>query len=58
LTHGIEAAQRVVAGASVASVGHLLWIEAAVGVLYLVAGIALLRFFELEGRRTASLETF
>ena len=58
LTHGIEGARRVVAGASVASVAHLFWVEALVGVIYLVAGVALLRFFELEGRRTASLETF
>lgn len=58
LTHGVEGARRVVAGASVASVGHLFLVEAFVGLLYLLAGVALLRFFELQGRRTASLETF
>jgi len=58
LTHGVEGARRVVAGASVASVGHLFLVEALVGVAYLVAGVVLLRFFEVQGRRTASLETF
>lgn len=58
LTHGIGAARRVVAGASIGSVSHALAIEALVGVVYLAVGIALLHVFELEGRRTASLETF
>jgi len=58
LTHGIEAARRVVAGESIASAGRLFVVEALVGVVYLVAGVVMLRVFELEGRRTASLETF
>jgi ABC-2 type transport system permease protein len=58
LTHGISAARRVVAGASVGSVSHALVVEALVGVAYLAVGIALLHVFEVEGRRTASLETF
>jgi ABC-2 type transport system permease protein len=58
LTHGIEAARRVVAGASAGAVAHLLVVEVLIGIVYLLAGIALLRLFELEGRRTASLETF
>ena len=58
LTHGISAARRVVAGASIGSVSHALAVEALVGVVYLVVGVALLHVFEIEGRRTASLETF
>ncbi len=58
LTHGIEAARDAVAGADLATIGHLLLVEAAIGVVYLIAGIVLLHVFELESRRTASLETF
>jgi ABC-2 type transport system permease protein len=58
LTHGVEGTRQVVAGASVASAGHLFLVEALVGVVYFLAGVGLLRFFELQGRRTASLETF
>jgi len=32
--------------------------KAHVGSIYLLIGLAILRFFEYEGRRTASLETF
>jgi ABC-2 type transport system permease protein len=58
LTHGIDAARRIARGASVAEVSGLLSTELLIGTVYVVAGLALLRFFEYEGRRTATLETF
>lgn len=58
LTHGIQAARRVAAGASLGDVGGLVVTEALIGLAYAVAGYALFRLFEGEGRRRASLETF
>ena len=58
LTHGIEAARRLAAGASLSDVGRLVWTEAAIGAVYAAAAYVLFRLFELEGRRRASLETF
>jgi ABC-2 type transport system permease protein len=57
LTHGIEAARRLVAGETLADVGGLVLAELAVAVAYAAIGLLLLRFFEHESRRTASLET-
>jgi ABC-2 type transport system permease protein len=56
LTHGIEAARRVAAGASLSSVGTLLWKEALIGACYFAGAYILLRVFEAEGRRRATLE--
>jgi ABC-2 type transport system permease protein len=58
MTHGIEAARDVVAGASLADVAGLVLTEAAIGAAYAAAAFGLFRFFELEGRRSAALETF
>lgn len=58
LTHGIQAARRVAAGASLGDVGGLVVTEALIGLAYAGAGYALFRLFEGEGRRRASLETF
>jgi ABC-2 type transport system permease protein len=58
LTHGIEAGRRVGAGQSLGHVSHLLGTEAAIGLAYLVVGVVLLRVFEFEGRRSATLEAF
>lgn len=58
LTHGIEAARDVVAGAPLADVARLVVTEAAIGAAYAAAAFALFRFFEFEGRRSASLEAF
>jgi ABC-2 type transport system permease protein len=58
LTHGIEAARLVGDGAALGDVAGLLGTELAVGSVYLVAGVCLLRFFEYEGRRSATLEAF
>ena len=58
LTRGIQAARDIANGASVGDVAHLLAGEAVIGSIYLVVGFGLLRLFEYEGRRTATLETF
>jgi ABC-2 type transport system permease protein len=57
LRHGIEAARDLVAGQTLAESGGPLLVELAIGLAYAGAGILLLRFFEFESRRTASLET-
>jgi ABC-2 type transport system permease protein len=58
LTHGIEAAREVVAGATLADVSGLVWTEAVVGVAYAALAYGLFRFFELQGRRNAALDAF
>lgn len=55
-THAIAAAREVADGASAASVLDLVGAELLVGVVYLAAGYGLLRFFENQGRRHATLE--
>jgi ABC-2 type transport system permease protein len=57
LTHGIEAAREVAAGAPLSTVDHLLWTEAAIGTVYALGAYALFRYFEADGRRRATLET-
>lgn len=57
LTHGIAAARVVADGAPLSTVGGLLEREALLGVGYVVAGLALLAWFERESRRLATLET-
>ena len=56
LTHGIEAARALVAGASWGEVAGLVATEAAVGLVYLVIGLLALTYFERESRRSATLE--
>ena len=56
LTHGIEAARKVAGGASLSSVGGLIGTELLIGACYFAAAYVLLRVFEAEGRRRASLE--
>lgn len=58
LTHGIEAAREIVAGASLGSVRDLVVTEALVGAAYAVVAYVLFRLFEAEGRRRGSLETY
>lgn len=58
LTHGIEAARGIAGGDSLGDVSGLLWTEALVGLAYATAAYGLFRFFEAEGRRRASFETF
>ena len=57
LTHGIEAAREVVAGAALGDVAGLVATEAAIGVAYTALAFGLFRFFELSSRRHAALET-
>ena len=58
VTHGIEAAREVAAGGTVRSIADLLLTEVGIGVVYVVVGLTMLRFFEYDGRRSATLETF
>lgn len=58
LTRGIQAAREIVAGASLGDVSGLLLGEFTVGLVYLVAGYALFRFFEQEAKRRGTLEAF
>jgi ABC-2 type transport system permease protein len=56
LTHAIEASRELASGASFASVTDLLGTELAIGITYLAVGLVLLRFFEWQGRKHATLE--
>jgi ABC-2 type transport system permease protein len=56
VTHAIAAARRVADGASLGSVRTPVLVELALGAAYLAAGFALLRFFELQGRRSGTLD--
>lgn len=58
LTHGIAAARDIAAGASLGSVAGLVWTELGIGAAYATVAFCLVRLFELEGRRRASLETY
>jgi ABC-2 type transport system permease protein len=57
LAHGIGAARDLVAGHTLADGGRQLLLEFVIGLAYTGVGILLLRLFEFESRRTASLET-
>ena len=56
VTHGVEAARGLVAGESLSDVVPLLGAELLVGVCYATVGLFLVRLFEVEARRGASLE--
>ena len=56
LTHGIQAAREVAAGATLGDVSGLLASEAAVGLTYTVLGYALLLVMERESRKRASIQ--
>jgi ABC-2 type transport system permease protein len=56
LTHGIEAARKVAAGASLASVADLVLTEAAIGAAYATAAFLLFRWLERASRRSAALD--
>ena len=56
VTHAIAAARRVADGASLDSVSTPIFVELALGFAYLFAGVALLRLFEAQGRRTGALD--
>jgi ABC-2 type transport system permease protein len=56
LTHGIEAARELAAGAPLGTVSGLLGVEALVGACYALLGYVTFRVLEVESRRRASLE--
>lgn len=56
LTHAIAAARRIADGAPLSAVSGLIGKELALGLAYLLAGLALLRWFETQGRRHATLD--
>jgi ABC-2 type transport system permease protein len=56
LTHGIEAARGLADGETLANVGNLVSTEVLVGFLWALFGYGLLRYFEWESRRLATLE--
>jgi ABC-2 type transport system permease protein len=55
LTHGIQAARELAAGARLSDVDGLIGAEALIAAGYAALGYGLLRLFELENRRRASL---
>lgn len=56
LTHAIEAARELVAGAAWSEVAGLVATEVVIGTVYLVLGLVMLRLLETESRRRATLE--
>lgn len=56
VTHGVEAARELARGADLSDVAGLLGREAMIGLAYAVVGYGLLRLFEAESRRRASLD--
>ena len=56
LSHSIEAARELAAGATLGDVSGLLLQEVGLGVLYGAVGLVALRLLEFEGRRRATLE--
>ena len=58
LTHGIEAAREIAAGATLSDVSDLLATEALIGIAYASVAYVLFKVFEIEGRKRGSLETF
>jgi len=57
LTHGIAAARQVADGASLGDVSRLVLTELFIGLCYAAFAYALLRLFEIDGRRRATIET-
>ena len=55
-THAIEAARQLVAGSSLGDVSDLLGAELLIGAVYAVLGYSVLRWFETQARRHATLE--
>jgi ABC-2 type transport system permease protein len=55
-THAIKAARQLVAGSGLGDVGGLIGAELLVGAVYGLVGFGVLRWFELQGRRHATLE--
>ena len=58
LTHGIDAARKVMNGASIGSVGNLLGAELGIAAAYFAVGVLLVRLFERQARAAGSFERF
>lgn len=58
LTRGIAAVRLLVAGASLADVAPLLLGEALVGIVYVLLGYSLFRWFEFQAKRRGTVESF
>jgi ABC-2 type transport system permease protein len=58
LTRGIAAARALIAGSSLAEVAPLLMGEVLLGLLYIILGYSLFRWFELQAKRRGTLEAF
>jgi ABC-2 type transport system permease protein len=58
LTHGIEAARQVAAGAALSDVSRLVGTELLVGACYATAAFLLFRVLERESRRSAVLDAY
>jgi ABC-2 type transport system permease protein len=58
LTRGIAAARALIAGSSLAEVAPLLAGEVLLGLLYIVLGYSLFRWFEYQAKRRGRLEAF
>jgi ABC-2 type transport system permease protein len=56
VTHGLQAARDIAAGGTVADNAGLILGELAIGLGYAAAGYVLLRYLEVEARRSATLE--
>jgi ABC-2 type transport system permease protein len=56
LTHGIEAARALVGGAGWSQVAPLVADEAGIGLVYVLIGLVMLKAFEVESRRSATLD--
>ncbi|MFC4066224.1 ABC transporter permease [Actinoplanes subglobosus] len=56
LTHGIEAARHLAAGAPLGEIGGDLLVEAGIGLLYLAVGLVTLALLERSSRRAATLD--
>ena len=55
-THAIAAARKLADGATLGEVKGLLGAELLIGVVYGVLGYAVMRWFEYQSRRSATLE--
>lgn len=58
LTRGIAAARALIAGSSLADVTPLLTGEVILGVVYILIGYSLFRWFEFQAKRRGTLEAF
>jgi len=58
LTRTIAAARQIIAGASLAEVAPLLRAEVLIGVVYILLGYFLFRWFERQAKRRGTLDIF